>query len=269
MAKLRLFASVTAPLMVLIALTSCQTVLAPGQMQKDVYDIKLAVSKLQVLQSDAQKVLSTDLNKLAQKSDSHFEIVNSNITDLYQRIATLQDEVRTLRGRIDELKYQLAQMQGQLPAGLPETIEAKRPRAPAETSPTLALDERGLLRSAQQDFNNGAYDLAIKTLTMLLERYPVSPTLPDALLMLGDCYYYKGDYREAISRYRRVVEQFPAQEEKAGDALLRTANCYVKSGDTETAKQFLQRILNQYPSYHDIERVKYTLDEIGTKAKSE
>jgi tol-pal system protein YbgF len=246
-----------------VVLTSCSTLLEPGQMQKDVYDIKLAVSKLQVLQSDSQKSLSTDLNSLAEKSDSHFEIVNANITDLYQRVSALQDEMRTLRGKIDELKYQLAQAQGRLPAGLTETIEAKRPRAASETSPTLALDGSDLLRSASQDFNNGSYDLAIKTLTLLLEQYPLSPVLPEALLTLGDCYYYKGEYRQAIAHYQRVIERFPAQEEKSADALLRMANCYVKLGDNPSATGLLQRILNQYPTYHDIERVRYTLDEIA------
>ncbi len=53
------------------------------------------------------------------------------------------------------------------------------------------------------------YDLTIEKASKILEIYPESKYVDDAVLILGECFYYKGDYIKAQRKFEELILYFP------------------------------------------------------------
>jgi tol-pal system protein YbgF len=231
------------------------------QMSSDIYDIKLYVQRLHTLQSDSQKSLETSLQDLQQKSASNFDILNNNIIDLDQRIRSMEEEIASLRGRIEELKFQLSSQ----PSAAPPTAQVTySPSVRADTVVTTqgaVIDGDLLLHNARREFDRGNYHQAIQQSQRFLSLFPTSLNAPSAQLLIGDSLYFQENYQQALLEFLRVKENYPA-DARVPEALQKVALCYIKLKQKEQATAVLQTIINQYPHYTDITRVEDMLNQL-------
>jgi tol-pal system protein YbgF len=230
------------------------------QMSADIYEIKLHVQRLQTLQSDSQKTLETSLQMLQQKSASNFDILNANIIDLDQGLRTLEEELTVLRGRVEELKFQLS---SQMPATPMSQSAYAQPLSTDTTITTqgTVIDGDLLLQNARREFDRGDYSQTIQQCQRFLDLFPRSLNAPSAQLLIGDSLYFTEDYENALAAFLRVKEHYPA-DPRVPDALQKVALCHLKLNQKDQATSVLQMIINQYPQYADIARVKHTLSEL-------
>jgi len=196
------------------------------------------------------------LQALQQKSASNFDILNTNIIDLDQRFRTLEEELAALRGRIEELKFQLS--------ATPMPQSPYSPPLKADTMVTTqgtVIDGDLLLRNARREFDRGDYSQTIQQCQRFLSLFPRSLNAPSAQLLIGDSLYFRGTYQQALEEFLRVKENYPA-DPRVPDALQKVALCYLNLNQKDQAISFLQMIINQYPQYADIARVKHTLSQL-------
>lgn len=69
------------------------------------------------------------------------------------------------------------------------------------------------LRVARFYFDRGVYESAMIYLEALLQKYPETDVVPEALLVLYDCYYEVGFRAEAETVSQRLLELFPDSPE--------------------------------------------------------
>src|SRR5208283_4385416 len=67
--------------------------------------------------------------------------------------------------------------------------------------------ETDLLSAAQQAFNDGFNDVATRYLEDFLDKYPQSPNLPTAQLLLGQCDFLQGRYDKALDLFEELSQQ--------------------------------------------------------------
>lgn len=230
------------------------------QMSTDIYDIKLSVQRIQTIQNDSQKTLDTSLQALQQKSASNFDILNSNIIDLDQRLRAIEEELATLRGRIEEMKFQLS---SQLAAA---SMSKSLSSPPLNTDTTVTtqgtvIDGDLLLRNAQHDFDRGNYAQTIQQCRQFLSLFPRSFNASSAQLLLGDSLYFQGNYELALQEFLRVKDNYPA-DARVPDALQKAALCYLNLNQKDQAVSTLKTIINQFPQYADLARVKHMLSDL-------
>jgi TolA-binding protein len=56
----------------------------------------------------------------------------------------------------------------------------------------------------------------------------------------------RGQYNDAVTVFRRVIEQYP-QSDKVPDALLKIGYSQVELGDRSAARTSLQEVMRQFP----------------------
>jgi TolA-binding protein len=56
------------------------------------------------------------------------------------------------------------------------------------------------------------YDKAIEKASKVLELYPKSKYIDDALILLGKCFYYKKEHQKAIRKFEELLENYPNSE---------------------------------------------------------
>ncbi|MBS0199341.1 MAG: tol-pal system protein YbgF [Proteobacteria bacterium] len=163
-----------------------------------------------------------------------------------RQINALKEEVRGLRGQVEELQQQLNQQKeagrnqyldidGRLnrleggkpaggndqgaPAGQPVQPEANAPAAaPAETAPAASNgNDRADYDAAFKALKGGDYVKSSRGFKAFIDRWPKSSLIPNARYWLGESYYATGNYEMAAQQFKQVVDTYPTHP-KAADA---------------------------------------------------
>ncbi|MBA2524227.1 MAG: tetratricopeptide repeat protein, partial [Pyrinomonadaceae bacterium] len=109
-----------------------------------------------------------------------------------------------------------------------------------------------LLRASVYQFNRD-FDAARHHYLALVERYPHSPTVANALYQTGRGFYLQLKYDEALQHFQRVQEQFP-DSMSARDALSFTAGTYNRLKRTDEAVAAYRRFIERFPDAPNPER---------------
>lgn len=83
------------------------------------------------------------------------------------------------------------------------------------------------------------------------EFYPQSQLSDDALYLLGDSYFGRGRYSEAISFYRRALDEHP-QGNRAAGAQMQIGYSHLGLDDVEAARSAFERVLSEYPDLTEL-----------------
>jgi len=90
------------------------------------------------------------------------------------------------------------------------------------------------------------YEEAGRAFTTFLTQFPTSPLADNAQYWLAETHYVRGQFGEALPAFRKVLEVYP-QSAKLPDALLKVGYCQDELGDRAAARTSLQEVMRQFP----------------------
>jgi tol-pal system protein YbgF len=90
------------------------------------------------------------------------------------------------------------------------------------------------------------YEEAGAAFETFLAQFATSPLADNAQYWLAETYYVRGQFDEALPEFRKVLEQYP-QSAKLPDALLKVGYCQIELGDRNAARTSLQEVMRQFP----------------------
>lgn len=102
-------------------------------------------------------------------------------------------------------------------------------------------DQQNINRPTSNELKN--YDKSIEKASKVLEIYPKSKYIDDALFLLGKCFYRKEDYPKAKRKFLELIENFPRSIFVSGSQLW-LGKTNIELRDYETAEKNFQEILN-------------------------
>ncbi|MFQ5768990.1 MAG: tol-pal system YbgF family protein, partial [bacterium] len=106
------------------------------------------------------------------------------------------------------------------------------------------------------------YDQTIEKASKILEIYPKSKYVDDAVFILGECFYYKEDYVKAHRKFEELITYFP-KSEYFYQAKLWLAKTNIKMEEYLSARFTLTEILETPKIKRDIrDESRYLLGEI-------
>jgi len=157
-------------------------------------------------------------------------------------IKLLKDEHRDLKTSRDELKARVASLARQLQTPKVEIVNQPSPvKAVRESGPPADYLKSFGLYSA----NN--FSGAIVSFESFLKNNPHSDYAANALYWIGECHYTLADLPKAKEAFMKVVEQYP-KSYKMPDALLKLAYTLSAMKEKEKAAVLFERIITSYPS---------------------
>lgn len=166
--------------------------------------------------------------------------------DMLSQINALKEEVRGLRGQVEELQQQLNQQKesarsqyldvdgrlnrlegGNAPAGgngqgaaAPQPAQPEA-NAPVEAAPAASAgNDRADYDAAFKALKAGDYVKSSRGFKAFIDRWPKSSLIPNARYWLGESYYATGNYDMAATQFKQVVDTYPTHP-KAADAALK------------------------------------------------
>jgi len=131
------------------------------------------------------------------------------------------------------------------PAGNPNTGEPTAASGEqAEGADLREADE--LYRRGDALYHRRDYTGAEQALRAFLRLVPGSPRADNARYWIGETYYARGLYREAIVEFTRVVNEYP-RGNKAAHALYKIALSHERLGEGSLARVNLEALIGTYP----------------------
>ncbi|MGD9300179.1 MAG: tol-pal system protein YbgF, partial [Desulfobacterales bacterium] len=213
---------------------------------------------------------------------------------LRAKIEALNEEVRALNGRIEELEYLLnrqkqmkaegAEGQAQRMEKLTESaknnevriyrieqylnFEPAAPKTPAAKPPEKTatkiipagktkaqLSEDEIYRLAKQAFDQGDSDAARQKFQELIEKFPKSERADNAQFWIGEIYYREKWYEKAILEYQKVIENYPSGN-KVPASLLKQGLAFLNLGDKNNSRLILEELIRKYPKSNEAKIAK-------------
>jgi len=94
-----------------------------------------------------------------------------------------------------------------------------------------------------------------------LRAYENSDLSPNVRYWLGESYYGKKEYRQAIDSYDRVELDFP-QSEKVPAAILKKGYAYLAMKDKKRASSAFKQVETSYPGSPEAEKASDKLSQL-------
>jgi outer membrane protein assembly factor BamD (BamD/ComL family) len=123
--------------------------------------------------------------------------------------------------------------------------------------------EEALWKIASSYFSGKRWDDALSSADDLLKKYPLSPWVPEALLLKGRCWVEKKEYSQARYYLRRAQEVSPGSN-AAHEAQWQTAHTYVKEERWKEAAVEFRKMERTSKLYPRAETWAQGLDSIDT-----
>lgn len=142
------------------------------------------------------------------------------------------------------------------PESAPELV-ADEPLPVVSTQPASPL-EKSAYNEAYRTFSNGDYNGAISQFGMYLTHYSSSILAPGAAYWVGNAHYALRDFQQAVDAQRKLIETYP-DSDKVPDALLNIASSQIEMADRTAAKATLEDLIAKYPFSDAAEKAKLRL----------
>jgi tol-pal system protein YbgF len=172
--------------------------------------------QLESLQGDVRG-LRGDLDQLQHSGDTGRAQQRDLYTDLDKRLQALEGVTSA----------------GAAPAG-----------APAPTAGAAGTDQ-GYYKTAFDLLKSGQYDKAITAFQQFLAAFPESTLADNAQYWLGEAYYVNKDFNAALKSFRTVVERWP-NSRKLADALLKIGYCNYELKRWAAAREALLQVTRNH-----------------------
>jgi tol-pal system protein YbgF len=166
----------------------------------------------------------------------------------------LEEKVEGLTARLDELIQRMDR-------SLAPLEEWLKQQAAADSGSATSVD---YYDAAQRDLALGHYDLAEVGFLQFLEDNPQSDLADDARYGLGETYFARQQYADAIEQFQRVID-FNPQGSKAPAAMLKVGLCYQKDQKAEQARKIWQELIAKYPRAEESRVAQQRIDELGER----
>ncbi|WP_189578266.1 tol-pal system protein YbgF [Marinobacter zhanjiangensis] len=200
---------------------------------------------------------------------------NQGNAELFFMIERLQQEVRSLRGEVEEQRHQLDRLTRQsreryidLDQRLMELSEQQQQRGSGTggsgSSTAAASSERPQPQTVSQEYRqpsaeeretyeriqtliqqDKAYDEAIGELYEFINEYPEGDLTVNAYYWLGEVYLVKPQLEQAKQAFTIVATRFQ-DHRKAPDALYKLGVVHDRMGEKDQAERYMERVVNQY-----------------------
>jgi tol-pal system protein YbgF len=132
--------------------------------------------------------------------------------------------------------------------------------APPATMPPISADT--LYKNALRDFTSGNYDLSHQEFGDYIRNFPTNDLASNSQFYLGEIAYAQGDYKNAITAYDTVLENYP-QSFKLASSLLKKAQAELQMGMKTTGERDMRDVIRRFPGSDESRRAQARLREMG------
>ena len=175
-----------------------------------------------------------------------------------QQLVQLQELTGQSQRRLSELRTQLEQREAQIAAN-PAGGTGDTAAPPPDPAATASADQ--IYEASVAQLRRGSTTTARTGLRQLLQSYPTSERVPDALYFMGQS--FAAENQDSAAAYYTMVVQNHARSARAPAALYNLGLLAERRKDTAAARGAYQRVLKEYPRADEAALARDRLRALG------
>ncbi len=134
---------------------------------------------------------------------------------------------------------------GPAPAGAAAVVATAAPVAKPVPPPAPDANDRSAYQAAFALLKDSQYEQAVAAFQAFLVNYADSPLAENAQYWLGEAHYVNRNFTVALAAFQRVIDKYP-QSRKLPDALLKVGYCYDELKQPAQAKAVLADLVSKF-----------------------
>ncbi len=224
--------------------------------------------------AEARKADTSDVEDLRRMQESSGAI----LADVVQKINTVQVDIQSIKGSIEENRHffqqesqknekilrdfdlRLTGMEERLSL-FESQIQELMTKGGVKSAATPAGDEGELYRKALAEVNAQNFKAALPLFDQFLKKYPKSSMADNAQYWRGETLYGLKQFPEAVLEFQKVVKKYP-KSDKIPAAILKQGYCFFEAKEYLDAKAFLQKVITQYPQSDEASKARDKVQQI-------
>jgi tol-pal system protein YbgF len=127
----------------------------------------------------------------------------------------------------------------------PPPPASSAPPAPSESAAAVSGDQE--YKQAYDDLRNGRTAQSIEEFNAYLGKNPTGPLSGNAQYWLGEAYRVNQDFSSSRAAFLKVLESYP-DSPKVPDALLKLGYIEIDLNNKPKAGEYLNRVMNEFPN---------------------
>ncbi|HWY48713.1 MAG TPA: tetratricopeptide repeat protein [Bryobacteraceae bacterium] len=207
-----------------------------------------------------QASVSAPVASVGQKLDQmaeDFRAVRESVLDMNTRMGKLDAKMADLQNLINTIKAPAPPPPGATsPSGAPGAPQA------AQAGPPPGMEASTAYTNAYRDYLGGKYDLAMPEFNDYLKYFSNTQFASNVQFYIGDIYFKKQDYTNALQAFDNVLERFP-DGNKTADAHYMKGLALMQLSRNDSAAREFRDVYTSYPDTDLAAKAKARLKELG------
>jgi len=177
------------------------------------------------------------------------QLANQGLLEMSRQIDALTEELRRLRGEVDQLQHELDRARTQQRdqyLDFDTRLRAAEAAVTAAQATTTPGSPEAEYQAAFNLLKDGRYGEAEGALREFVARYPRHELASNAVYWLGEAHYVQRDFPAALAAFESVLRDYPGAR-KSPDALLKAGYCQFELKRFANARAVLTRVVKEYP----------------------
>jgi TolA-binding protein len=204
---------------------------------------------------DSTKIRTAELQRGIERAT---RVLSRNSAEWIIKLDETKKEMRELEGKIEEIKYNLENIQLIL-----KEIQKKRLK---DSGSNLPEDPNLLYKEAQKKYSRGELKESRELFQLFIFKFPGHYLAPKVQFRIAETYVKENRTKVAIREFQKVIDNYPKSNE-APRAMFEMASLFFSLGYCDNARVLLKGILTRFPSSPLRNQAKIKLKEIRQRRK--
>jgi tol-pal system protein YbgF len=230
-------------------------------MEKRDVDLSAATKEANEQVSKLKQILE-EATKLVTRNSADFGL---QVQRLQQDLAALTGRVDEIGHNLDAALKENQAWRAQADVKL----ESLSPGKTTGTTTTTATppDKESLFTQARDKLAAGDHEEARRLLRQFLTQYPQDPRAAQAQLLHGESYFQQKKYAAAIGEFQKVIDSYP-RSPSVEEALYKIGTSFLELRYCTDARTFLGEAIKRYPRTRFAPAIHKALADIQKNAKN-
>ncbi len=233
---------------------------------------QLAGMEHQLLQLQKQGASQTGIEELRAALSEQIREVTKALDTLQGSTDSLASQIRDLEAQLEDANLRLSRLEQQMEVTNQELQDFRsaretqiRPPPPAPKPRVDPENPQAIYDAAYSDYQGGNYDLAILGFLKYLDAQPNGTQADNATYWMGECYYRKRKFQQAIDQFDHVLDRY-ADSDRIPSALLRKGYAFLELGQRNRGIVQLQRVVCEHDTTDEAQLARQRLGDLGIDA---
>ena len=208
----------------------------------------------------------TNVNTRLDEQSRSFQELRESILDMNTRMGKLDAKITDLQNTINLSRNPAAPPSGNTnpSATAPSTTSGPGGGLATNTpnTPPPGMQADTSYTNAYRDYMGGQLDLAMSEFQDYLKYFPTTQFAPNAQYYVGDIYYRRNDYKNAVTAFDAVLEQY-SDSGKTADAHYMKGLSLLKLNQRDAAAKEFREVIKRYPGTETAAKATQKLHELG------